>query len=91
MSMSRSIKASYQAGYFPENTLTATDAETVAMFGDGEAAFLIDGSWKVGYFSKNYPTKVQNFLVSYVPGKGERPASHAIGGISMGYFITRKA
>ena len=85
------IKMLYQAGYFPENTLTATDAETVAMFGDGEAAFLIDGSWKVGYFSKNYPTKVQNFLVSYVPGKGERPASHAIGGISMGYFITRKA
>ena len=26
-----------------------------------------------------------------MPGKGERPATDAIGGISMGYFITRKA
>lgn len=30
-------------------------------------------------------------MVSYVPAKGERKASEAIGGISMGYFITRKA
>lgn len=85
------IKMLYQAGYFPGNTLTATDAETVAMFGDGEAAFLIDGSWKVGYFTKNYPTKLKDLVVSYVPGKGERLASQTIGGISMGYFITRKA
>ncbi|MBQ3211394.1 MAG: carbohydrate ABC transporter substrate-binding protein, partial [Oscillospiraceae bacterium] len=35
------IKALYEAGFFPENTLTATDAETVALFGEGEAAFLI--------------------------------------------------
>lgn len=85
------IKALYQAGYFPDNTLTATDAETVAMFGDGKAAFLLDGSWKVGYFTKNYPQSLEDYVVSYVPGKGERPASDAIGGISMGYFITRKA
>ena len=85
------IKALYDAGYFPGNTLTATDAETVAMFGDGKAAFLIDGSWKVGYFTKNYPDTLEDYVISYVPGKGERPASDAIGGISMGYFITRKA
>ena len=29
--------------------------------------------------------------MAYVPAKGERVASEAIGGISMGYFITRKA
>lgn len=85
------IKMLYEAGYFPENTLTATDSETVAMFGDGEAAFLIDGSWKVGYFTKNYPDNLEDFVVSYVPGKGDRQASETIGGISMGYFITRKA
>lgn len=85
------IKMLYEAGYFPENTLTATDSETVAMFGEGEAAFLIDGSWKVGYFSKNYPFQLGDFVVSYVPGKGRRLASETIGGISMGYFITRKA
>ncbi|MBQ0000447.1 MAG: extracellular solute-binding protein [Clostridiales bacterium] len=85
------IKALYEAGYFPENTLTATDAETVELFGEGEAAFLIDGSWKVGYFVENHADTLEDYVVSYVPAKGERSASEAIGGISMGYFVTRKA
>ncbi len=85
------IKALYEAGYFPDNTLTATDAETVALFGENEAAFLIDGSWKCGYFSENHADTLENYVVCCVPGKGDRPATDAIGGISMGYFITRKA
>ncbi len=84
------IKALYEAGYFPANTLTASDAETVELFNSGEAAFLIDGSWKVGYFTAN-AADLNDFAIAYVPGKGERSASEAIGGISMGYFITRKA
>ena len=84
------IKALYEAGYFPANTLTASDAETVELFNAGEAAFLIDGSWKVGYFTAN-AADLNDFAISYVPAKGERSASEAIGGISMGYFITRKA
>lgn len=85
------IRFLYESEYFPKNTLTATDAETVAMFGEGNAAFLIDGSWKVGYFTKNYPDNLDDFVVSFVPSKGQRHATEAIGGISMGYFITRKA
>ena len=85
------IKALYEAGYFPDNTLTATDAETVALFGEGEAAFLIDGSWKCGYFSENHAGNLEDYVICCVPGKGDRPASNAIGGISMGYFISRKA
>ena len=85
------LKELYDLGYFPKNTLTASDAETVAMFGDGEAAFLIDGSWKVGSFTENHGDNLEDYAVSYVPAKGERKASEAIGGISMGYFITRKA
>lgn len=85
------IKELYELGYFPANTLTATDAETVELFGEGEAAFLIDGSWKVGYFTGNHEDILEDFAISYVPAKGERTASQAIGGISMGYFITRKA
>ena len=84
------IKALYEAGYFPANTLTASDAETVELFNSGEAAFLIDGSWKVGYFTEN-AEDLNDFTIAYVPGKGERSASEAIGGISMGYFITTKA
>ena len=84
------IKALYEAGFFPANTLTASDAETVELFNSGEAAFLIDGSWKVGYFTAN-AADLNDFAIAFVPGKGERSASEAIGGISMGYFITRKA
>ena len=85
------LKDLYERGYFPKNTLTASDAETVAMFGEGEAAFLIDGSWKVGYFTENHADELDNYSVSFVPAKGEREATEAIGGISMGYFISRKA
>lgn len=85
------IRDLYERSYFPANTLTATDAETVSLFGEGKAAFMIDGSWKVGYLSKNYPDNLEDFMISYVPAKGYRQATEAIGGISMGYFITRKA
>ena len=87
----KDIRGLYEAGFFPENTLTATDAETVALFAEGKAAFLIDGSWKVGYFTEYYPENLEDYAVCYVPGKGARKATEAIGGISMGYFITRKA
>lgn len=43
------IKELYELGYFPENTLSATDDETFAMFTDGKAAFLIGGI-SSGYF-----------------------------------------
>ncbi|MFA9379731.1 MAG: ABC transporter substrate-binding protein [Acetanaerobacterium sp.] len=85
------IKALYEMGYLPENTLTATDPETVQMLADGDAAFLIDGSWKVGFFIENCADHLDDFVVSYVPGKGERNATDIIGGISMGYYITRQA
>lgn len=85
------LKSLYDLGYLPQNTLTATDSETVQLVADGEAAFLIDGSWKVGYFVDNCPDHLDDFAVKYVPGKGDRTATDIIGGISMGYYITRQA
>lgn len=96
------IKELYELGYFPENTLSATDDETFAMFTEGKAAFLIDGSWKVGGIvsacqsDPNDPStldsaKLDKFDVTYVPGKGDRKATDLIGGLTSGYFITRKA
>ena len=96
------IKELYELGTFPENTLSATDDETFAMFTEGKAAFLIDGSWKVGGIvaacqsDPEDPTtldqaKLDNFDVTYVPGKGSRKATDLIGGLSMGYYITTKA
>lgn len=96
------IKELYELGCFPENTLSATDDETFAMFTEGKAAFLIDGSWKVGGIvnacqsdpedaSTLDQAKLDNFTVTYVPGKGDRKATDLIGGLSMGYYITRAA
>ncbi len=84
------IKALYEAGYFPENTLTATDAETFQLFTGDKAAFLIDGSWKIGGIAEAVDD-IGNFTVVNVPGKGSRKTTDEIGGLSMGYFITRKA
>jgi raffinose/stachyose/melibiose transport system substrate-binding protein len=58
---------------------------------DGDAAFLIDGSWKVGFFVENAADHLGDYKLAYVPGKGERKATDIIGGISMGYYITRQA
>lgn len=96
------IKALYEAGYFPENTLSATDDETFAMFTEDKAAFLLDGSWKVGGIAgacQSDPEdastldteKLDKFTVTYVPGKGDRKATDLIGGLSMGYYISTAA
>ena len=84
------IKALYEAGYFPENTLTATDAETFQLFTGDKAAFLIDGSWKIGGIAEAVDD-IENYTVVNVPGKGNRKTTDEIGGLSMGYYITRKA
>ena len=96
------IKELYELGYFPENTNSATDGETFELFTSSKAAFLIDGSWKVGGIAAacqsdaNDPAtldtaKLDKFDVTYVPGNGDRKATDLIGGLSMGYYITRKA
>ena len=96
------IKELYELGYFPDNTLSATDDETFAMFTEGKATFLIDGSWKVGGIvaacqsdpedaSTLDQAKLDKFTVTYVPGKGDRKATDLIGGLSMGYYISRAA
>lgn len=86
----KDIKTLYEKGYFPENTLTATDAETFQMFTSDKAAFLIDGSWKVGGIEEAVDD-IDNFTVTYVPGKGDRKTTDIIGGLSMGYYISKKA
>lgn len=96
------IKDLYEEGFFPPDTLTASNDETFAMFMNGEAAFLIDGSWRVGSIVEACRTdaadettldegRLAKYDVTYVPGTDKRKASDMIGGLSMGYYITRKA
>ncbi|MDR2045301.1 MAG: extracellular solute-binding protein [Clostridium sp.] len=96
------IRSLYEAGYFPANTLSASDDETFAMFMDGKAAFLLDGSWKAGQIVSACQAdpadpdtldqkKLSDYSVTYLPGTERRQAGDLIGGFSMGYYITRKA
>ena len=96
------IKALYEKGFFPENTVSATDGETFELFMADKAAFLIDGSWKVGGIagacqsdaedpSTLDAAKLDQFTVTYVPHQEGRKATDLIGGLSMGYYISRKA
>ena len=84
------MKLLYENGFLPENTLSATDGETFQLFIDGKAAFLIDGSWKVGGI-EGATDEIDNFTVTYVPGKNDRKTTDIIGGLSSGWYITRKA
>ncbi len=83
------IKTLYEKGFFPDNTLTSTDAETFELFVSDKAAFLIDGSWKTGGIEEAVDD-IDNFTVTYVPGAGKRKSTDIIGGLSMGYYITQK-
>lgn len=90
------LKQLYDKGYFPSNTLTAKDADTFQLLADSKAAFAIDGSWKLGWFTgtdgqAGNVDNIDDFTLCFVPGSGERKATDIIGGISMGYYITRKA
>lgn len=96
------IKELYEFGYFPENTCSSKDDQTFSMFVNDKAAFLVDGSWKVGSIVQACQTdekdpstldedRLSHFDVTYFPGNGDRKATDAIGGFSQGYYITRKA
>ncbi len=83
------MKELYDNGYLPDNALSAGDAETFQLMADDKAAFAIDGSWKCGWFADN--ADPANFFVTLPPTKEARKSTEIIGGISMGYFITRQA
>jgi len=88
------IKMLYKEGFFPENTKEVNDDITSLMILEDKAAFLLDGSWKVGWFqdnAKDMGVDIDNFTVTYFPSKGIRKPTDAIGGFSMGYCITKKA
>lgn len=96
------IKQLYELGYFPGNTSSAKDEEMLSLFMKGKAAFLVDGSWRLNGIvqacqdNPDDPNtldekKLEQFTVTYVPGTEKRKATDLIGGVSMGYYITRKA
>ena len=84
------IRMMYEKGFFPPSTLSASDDETMRDFIGGKAAFLLDGSWRVSAI-ENAAENIDDFCVTFVPGKNDRKTTDIIGGLSSGYYISRKA
>ena len=75
-------------GAFPADTDTVDDAYTGQLFRDKKAAMQLDGSWYSGNI-----TDTDNTVVIAFPGvpNQKAKANALIGGISSGFYITRKA
>lgn len=75
-------------GAFPADTDTVDDAYTGQLFRDKKAAMQLDGSWYSGNI-----TDTDNTVVIAFPGvpNQKAEANSLIGGISSGFYITRKA
>ncbi|MDO4333050.1 MAG: extracellular solute-binding protein [Eubacteriales bacterium] len=84
------IKDLYQRGFLSANANTAEASEVFRSFIDGKCAFYLDGSWKAGAVTDE-EGNAENFTVTYVPGARERKATDIIGGLSSGWYISRKA
>jgi len=84
------MKVLYEKGFFPQDTTTISDQQANFLMTENKAAFMLDGSWKLGWFQTN-ASDINDFTVTYVPAKGERKATDIVGGMSMGYYITKRA
>lgn len=81
------IRRLYELGAFPEDALHTSEAVTSQLFRDGKAAMQFDGSW----FANTIPEgRMDGVRVLPVPRyEGENDA--VIGGVSMGFYLTRRA
>lgn len=82
------FKTLREMGAFPEDTDTVDDAYIGQLFRDKKAAMQLDGSWYAGNI-----TDLDNTVVIAFPGVPDQKAEPVsmIGGISTGFYITRKA
>ena len=82
------IRELYQLGAFPEDAAFTTESVTTGMFVDGKSAMQFDGSWQVASFSAQ---GMDSIAVLPMPLRGGGRAECYPGGVSMGFFLTRKA
>ena len=84
----RLIRELYELGAFPDNTAFTEESATTALFLNGEAAMQFDGSWQVADFSEK---RMDTIAVLPMPLRSGGQAACYPGGVSMGFFLTRKA
>lgn len=81
------IRRLYELGAFPDDTLSTSETATSQLFRDKRAAMQFDGSW----FANTIPGEsMDTTAILPVPTvSGESRA--VIGGVSMGFYLTRRA
>jgi raffinose/stachyose/melibiose transport system substrate-binding protein len=77
-----------ELGAFPVNTDTIDNDFAGELFKNKQAAMQLDGSWYAGGIPDQEHTVIVSFPV--IPD-GKAPASSMVGGISSGFYITKKA
>jgi raffinose/stachyose/melibiose transport system substrate-binding protein len=82
------IKALYDDGLLYPSADSATNGDAFAALVADKAAFFVGGSWSYNVEGD----AAKNIAITYFPSKGnDRKNTDAIGGISMGFAISRKA
>lgn len=82
------IRRLYELGAFPEDALNTSETVTSQLFREKQAAMQFDGSW----FANSIPQQnMDTTLVLPVPAYGDGQSAAVIGGVSMGFYLTRRA
>ena len=80
------IRRLYTLGAFPDNALNTSETVTSELFRQKKAAMQIDGSWFVNSLSE---ASMDTTMIMPMPSlNGE--AESIIGGVSMGFYLTRR-
>ena len=81
------IRRLYELGAFPADALNTSESVTSQLFRDKRAAMQFDGSW----FANTLPkANMDTTLVLPVP-RADGEGGAVIGGVSMGFYLTRRA
>lgn len=80
------IRRLYALGAFPKDALHTSEAVTSALFREKKAAMQFDGSW---FANTIHESAMDTTMVLPVPRLADGGA--VIGGVSMGFYLTRRA
>lgn len=80
------IRRLYTLGAFPENALSTSETVTSELFRQKQAAMQIDGSW----FVNSLPEESMDSTVVMPMPSLDGGDSAIIGGVSMGFYLTRR-
>ena len=81
------IRRLYELGAFPADALNTSETVTSQLFRDGKAAMQFDGSWFANTIPAERMDAVRVLPVPRRAGEGDA----VIGGVSMGFYLTRRA